>query len=331
VTLNLETHSIWHEDTLRNRIVERAAVYFPDLCGRLHARISKTTRRAYSEIYELEITDDQRARRRIVVKKTQSARREYEELLFLWQTFSVHSGYGVARPLDYLEDGPALVMEAVGGASLQTIFPRWSWRAASVSSAESACHKAGKWLSLYQRTLPTTPLGVLDLDRKFSDFQRTWRDLAGVGFSERTGEKIAARLRSIVEQLKTRSFASVRIHGDFSIDNVWLDEGRIVVLDISGARRNAPELDIGAFLNSLLLMRIGGWMPLHVFCALRQAFFRGYGDQPQIDSLVVDFFQATGMLDVLWELWERRSSRFTRMLSRSVLTGLAEILDERID
>ena len=320
--------SIWDE-TLRNRIAERATLYFPDLRGESQVRISKSTPRAYSDIYELEITDGKHKGRRIVVKKTRSARREYDELLSAWQAFSAHSYYGVARPLDYLEDGSALVMEAVRGSSLQTIFTRCYWRAASVSSAESACQKAGKWLWLYHQTSPTTPPVSLDLDRKLSDFHRTWRDLAGVGFSEHAGEKIARRLPSMVEHLKAKLFASVRIHGDFTIDNVWLDEDRVVVLDISGARRNAPELDIGAFLNSLLLMRVGGWMPLHVFRALRQAFLRGYGFEPPVDSSAVDFFQATGMLDVLWELWERRPGHLTRVFSRPVLTGLAEILDER--
>jgi len=325
----LAAGSIWDEATLRNRIAERAFVYFPELRGTAHVRISQNLQRAYSEIYEVEIADDQRVCRRVIVKKARSARREYDELLLLWQSFSHHSGYGVARPLDYLEDGPALFMEAVSGSSLQAIFPRWYWRSASLSVAKSACQKAGKWLALYHQIPPITLPVPLDLDRKLTDFERTWNDLAAVGFSLRACEQISGRVVSTRKRLNPESFVNVRVHGDFSIDNIWLDGDKLVVLDISGVRSNARELDIAAFLNSLLLIRFCGWMPMHVFRSLRRAFFRGYGDQAPIDPVAVNFFQATGMLDAIWELWERRPGPLTRVLSRPVLTGLAEILDER--
>jgi aminoglycoside phosphotransferase (APT) family kinase protein len=317
------------DEPLRNRIAERARLYFPDLRAGSQVRISKNTRRAYSDIYELEIAESEHECRRVIVKKTRSARREYDELRFLWKTFSLHSDYGIPRPLDYFEDGPAVVMEAVSGSSLQAIFPRWYWRSASVNSAESACRKAGEWLCLYHQIEPPTPPASPDLNRKIADFQSTWRNLAAVGFSQRRYEKIERWLTAMMKRLIATTFVTVRVHGDFSIDNVWLDGGRVVVLDISGARSNPPELDVAAFLNSLLLIRFGGWIPLDVFRALRRAFFQGYGVQPRIDSVAVSFFQAMGMVDALWELWERRPGRFTRALSRPVLAGLAEILDER--
>jgi hypothetical protein len=104
-----------------------------------------------------------------------------------------------------------------------------------------------------------------------------------------------------------------------------------VVLDISGAHRNVPELDIAAFLNSILLLRFGGWISLHTFRLLRAAFLDGYGDERTINPVAVKFFQATGVVDVLWELWQRRPRWITRVLSQPVLTGVAGILEhERI-
>jgi hypothetical protein len=321
--------SIWDDEALRNRIAARVSDYFPDLSKPITIRISKKARRAYSHIYQIEVRSRSHASRQIVVKGSASARREYDELRHLWEEFAVQSSCGVARPLDYFEDGSALVMEAVGGSSLQTLFPRWFWRAADVQSAESACHMAGIWLRLYHSVAATTSFGSLDVAGKLEDFQRTWGDLVGVGFSQRTGEEIFCRLSSSAKAVAAGSFARVRVHGDFSIDNVWFDRDKVVVLDISGVRRSAQELDIAAFLNSLLLVRFGGWIPLRVFRLLRRAFLRGYGYNLQKSSCAIEFFQAIGLVDVLWELWQRRPNRITRGLCQPVLRGLIEILDER--
>jgi aminoglycoside phosphotransferase (APT) family kinase protein len=323
--------SIGDDEKLRNRIAERAACYFPDYAGRVEVQISRKAQRAYSQIYQLEICHERHKARRLVVKVTANARREYEQLKTLWEEFSVHSTFGVARPLDYLDEGPAFVMEAIGGVSLQTLFPRWYWRAKGVERAQSACHLAGRWLRLYHKISTTDPVVSVDVVTKVADFRRTWKELVAVGFNQRTGEKISSLLNTLADDLAAKSFARVRVHGDFSIDNVWLDQGRVVVLDISGAHRNVPELDIAAFLNSLLLLRFGGWISLRTFRLLRAAFLGGYGDERTISPVAVNFFQATGVVDVLWELWQRRPRWITRALSQPVLTGVAGILEhERI-
>lgn len=319
--------SIGEDEKLRNRIAERAACYFPDYTGRVEVRISRKAKRAYSQIYQLEICHERHKARRLVVKVTANARREYEQLKTLWEEFSVHSTFGIARPLDYLDEGPALVMEAIGGASLQTLFPRWYWRAADVEQAKSGCHLAGRWLRLYHKISTASPVVSVDVVTKVADFQRTWKDLAAVGFNQKAGDKISSFLHTLADDLNGKSFPRVRVHGDFSIDNVWLDQGRVVVLDISGAHRNVPELDIAAFLNSLLLLRFGGWISLNTFRLLRAAFLDGYGDERTSDPVAVKFFQATGVVDVLWELWQRRPRWITRVLSQPVLTGIAAILE----
>jgi aminoglycoside phosphotransferase (APT) family kinase protein len=323
--------SIGDNEKLRNRIAERAAFYFPDFIGPIEVRISRRAQRSNSKIYEIQVRATQHGSRRIVVKASASAHREYDELRALWQEFSVDSTSGIARPLDYFDDSQALVMEAVGGASLQTLFPRWYWRSADVERAESACHLAGRWLRLYHKISTTSPVVSVDVVTKIADFQRTWKELVAVGFNQKTGEKISALLHTLADDLAAKSFARVRVHGDFSIDNVWLDQGRVVVLDISGAHRNMPELDIAAFLNSLLLLRFGGWISLDTFRLLRAAFLGGYGVERTINPVAVKFFQATGVVDVLWELWQRRPRWITRVLSQPVLTGIAGILEhERI-
>ena len=319
--------SIGDDEKLRNRIAERAAFYFPDFTGPIEVRISRRAQRSNSKIYEIQVRARQHGSRRIVVKASASARREYEQLKTLWEEFSVHSTFGTVRPLDYLDEGPAFVMEAIGGASLQTLFPRWYWRAADVEQAESASHLAGRWLRLYHKISTTSPVVSVDVVTKVADFQRTWKDLAAVGFNQKTGEKISSLLHTLADDLNGKSFPRVRVHGDFSIDNVWLDQGRVVVLDISGAHRNMSELDIAAFLNSLLLLRFGGWISLRTFRLLRAAFLNGYGDERTINPVAVNFFQATGVVDVLWELWQRRPRWITRVLSQPVLTGVAGILE----
>lgn len=328
--MELASDSIWDDEKIRHRIAERVSVYFPDLPGPIDVRISKTTRRAYSQIFEAQISAQNRQTRRIIVKVSASARREYDELQALREIFEIHASCGVATPLDYFSEGPALVMEAVGGSSLQTLFPRWYWGATNLRSAEVACDVAGKWLRVYHAISPTSSGCSIDIEGKLAEFQRTWKDLAAVGFSQRIGAKITCFLESIAEVVAAKSIPAVRVHGDFSIDNIWLDRGRIVVLDISGARRNACELDIAAFMNSLLLMRFGGWISYQTLCSLRRSFLLGYGDDVSVNAARVVFFQATGLVDVLWELWQRRPTLLTRVLSRPVLAGLIKVLDERI-
>jgi aminoglycoside phosphotransferase (APT) family kinase protein len=323
--------SVSEDEKIRIRIAERAGAYFPDFGDRIQVRISRKAQRAYSQIYEIQICHERHGARRVVVKASTNARREYDELKALWEEFSVHSTCGIARPLDYFEDAPALVMEAIGGASLQTLFPRWYWRAKDVKRAESTCRLAGQWLCVYHKISTTSPVVSVDSGIKLADFQRTWEKLVTIGFSKRTGEKIFALLATMANDLAAKSFAQVRVHGDFSIDNVWLDGGKVVVLDISGTHRNVPELDISAFLNSLLLLRFGGWIRRRTFQSLRAAFLGGYGHDRTINLTAVNFFQATGVVDVLWELWRTRPWWITRVLSRPVLAGVIGILEhERI-
>jgi aminoglycoside phosphotransferase (APT) family kinase protein len=200
-----------------------------------------------------------------------------------------------------------------------------------VKRAESACRLAGKWLRVYHKISPTSPVVSVDVENKLAEFRRAWEELGGLGFNKRTGAKISSLLDAMANDLAAQSFAQVRVHGDFSIDNVWLDSGKVVVLDISGTHRNVPELDISAFLNSLLLLRFGGWIRLRTFRLLRAAFLAGYGYDGTANSAAVNFFQATGIVDALLEVCRRRPRWFGRAVSQPVLAGVLGLLkNERI-
>ena len=115
------------DDALLGQILERIRIrshqYFPDLGEGMRLQVRSKVSRAYSQIYRVALTNSGRQEREVIIKIFPDAEAQFRAMKALWPRFAGHSTWGIPKPLDYLEEGPALVTEFVPARSLHDKLP----------------------------------------------------------------------------------------------------------------------------------------------------------------------------------------------------------------
>jgi hypothetical protein len=305
---------------LLEQVRERAPVYFPGVGAGAQVRILARRSRAYSDVYRLAIVEDRRPAREVILKVFTDAEIQYRAMVTAWPEFAQHETLKIPRPLDYLAGGPAIVMEAVHGRSLQARLPRINWLGRWTRTAERDCHRAGEWLRLYHGRAPLAN-GRLDVDAKCEDFRLAAKSLADTGIAPEHSANWVSELRTDADTLSSRFLPVSRVHGDFTIDNILVDGSCVVGLDAWALYTNIIYHDIASFLNSLLLLRCTKLVSQTFLTTLRTAFLRGYFGGEPWDDLAISFLQRVGLPNVILEIRSRRAS----LVSRAVLTHVMVI------
>ncbi len=312
---------------LMERVRERAPTYFPGVGAGAQIHVRARWRRAYSELYRLAIIEDTRSPKEAILKIFADAEIQYRAMVMAWPRFAQHETLRIPRPLDYLSCGPAIVMEAVAGQSLQERLPRVNWLGRRTRTAERECHIAGQWLRFYHGPDPLAE-GHLEVDAKLEDFQAATQKLAEAGIARSHSAKWMNQLRIDAERLRPRLLPISRIHGDFTVDNVLLDGPYVTGLDVWAVDTNVIYHDIASFLNSLLLLRCTRPLSRSFLFRLRSAFLRGYFGVEPWDELTLTFLQRVGLADVVLEILDRRASALSRaVLSHVMVAAIGTLVD----
>ena len=117
------------------------------------------------------------------------------------------------------------------------------------------------------------------------------------------------------------------IHGDFTADNVLMDSDSVVVLDICAEKRNAVDLDISSFLNSLVMLRLTHPVPWNAIDDMSEAFLHGYFDTDDFSPTTIRFLQCIGLADIALEIVKRRRSKIMHFwVERNVSAALKKII-----
>jgi phosphotransferase family enzyme len=312
---------------LVERVRERAPTYFPGIGGGARVQIRARWQRAYSDLYRLTIIGDTPPLREVMLKIFADAETQYRAMVMAWPKFAQHQTLRIPRPVDYLPEGPAIVMEAVDGRSLQERLPRVDWFGRRTKTGEGDCHRAGQWLSFYHGPGPLAG-GYLEVDRKLEDFRAAAQRLADVGIGQRNGTTWVDRLRDDGEKLRSRLLPISRVHGDFTIDNVLLNGSCVTGLDVWATDTNVIYHDLASFLNSLLLLRCTRLLSQVFLSRLRSAFLRGYFSGARWDEVALTFLQRVGLADVALEILGRRTSAFSRRVVTHVIATAMEGLTD---
>jgi hypothetical protein len=313
--LNLDWRAIADARVLEllERVRDRAPAYFPGIDATARIDVQARWQRVYSDVYRLRIVGDTRTSRDVILKIFAEAEIQYRAMVMAWPRFAQHPTLKMPRPLDYFPEGPAIVMEAVEGQSLQRRLPRVHWLERRTSSAERDCRFAGQWLKFYHGLGPLGE-GHLAVGAKLEGFQEAVGKLADTGVGRQQGAMWADQLRVDGEELRSRLLPVSRVHGDFTIDNVLLDGPRAIGLDVWAIDTNVIYHDVASFLNSLLLLRLTRPLSWSFLSRLRSAFLHGYSGVESRDELAVTFLQRVGLVDVALEIRARRPSAFSRVL-----------------
>ena len=311
------------EVRLRNllvRVGERVRVYFPGVDPGVRIDVRRRWQRAYSDVYRLAFVGGARGEKEVILKICPDAEIQYRAMVEVWPRFAQNETLRIPRPLDYVPEGPAVVMEAVEGESLQARLPRIDWLERRRERAERDCRRAGEWLKFYHGPEPLAE-GHVEVDARLDDFKTAIEKLSDAGIARRHGAEWVGRLATDGERLRRRVQPVSHVHGDFTIDNVLFYGSRVTGLDVLGVHTNVIYNDIASFLNSLMLLRLTRPLRRSYLSRLRSAVLRGYfGDEPW-DELAVTFLQRAGLVDVALEVLTRRTST----LSRAILTHVMEV------
>jgi Ser/Thr protein kinase RdoA (MazF antagonist) len=238
------------------------------------------------------------------VDQLRFARQQFDALNLLWDDFSKSQRLKIPRPLDFMPDLPAIVMEEVTGCSVQELVKWASWRWWTREKAATACQYCGEWLRHFH-SVTRVARGQLDAGEKHKSLQLGVARLVQYGFAAETCKNLEAKIYLLVRILSEQSEQRSLVHGDFTIDNVLLDGNITTVLDVEGRYQNLIYHDMASFLNSIALVGLG--LPMHesVSRACREAFLFGYLGDRKYNNSALWFLRVSGLVSVALEVLGR--------------------------
>ncbi len=330
--------SILHK--IETRLGEKLTDYFPNLNGgACSVECVKLRRFAYSTVYFFRINSKCNVSETsgIVVKifAKQFGRHDipgaqYSALCSVWPVFKNSFAFGLPRPLDFIPELPALVMEQVQGVPLQKMFWTIGLIPGRFGEVVQACHQSGKWLKHFHRGTDTTPR-PLDLLQKRDGAIENFVSLERFGFSKALLRRVRASIDDKAHRLAGVEMPTALVHGDFTVDNILVNKERYFAIDLTGRDINAVFHDLASFLNSLNLMRLSLPLPASKTRRCGEAFLTGYFGVESFNRMAVDFLILTGRVSVALEILSRRGDRIiARWWMRQFFERIiGECLDER--
>lgn len=206
---------------------------------------------------------------------------EYRHLCAMHERLGAGGPLRVARPLAFLDDVNALVMERVGGERFSRVLLRAGGRLAGADDARRIQHWArqcGEWLACYHAVNRRGEEAAFGGD--FAARVEEKLDLlARHGFTD----AVARAARDTVERLadfgRGCAVTVADQHGDYGPQNVHVGDGYIYVFDLNYHAAAPVYEDIGYFLVTLETMNPypKQWLfDRRRVAALRDPFLRGY-------------------------------------------------------
>jgi Ser/Thr protein kinase RdoA (MazF antagonist) len=157
----------------------------------------------------------------------------------------------------------------------------------------------------YFHTATRIQPGRLDVCEKYQNIQAGLGQLAEYGFSEPLCKELQAKVESQVGLLSEHFDERALVHGDFTVDNVLVDEKKVTVLDIDGRYQNLIYHDVGSFLNSIGLATLGFPVRESTIRACNRAFLSGYFEYREYNYNTLWLLRASGLIAVTLEVLRR--------------------------
>jgi hypothetical protein len=212
-------------------------------------------------------------------------------------------------PMPYLldEGGGIVAAEWVDGRPMTDLFLS---RDLTLAQGTDLFRRAAAWIRRFfaLRPLPPAPL---DIGRMLDDISAIARTPVGTYSSARAA---FAALRKHAEVVGTYPVERSWLHGDFKSDNLLVDDGALVGIDVHARHENAVLHDVASFVDhwelTLCDPRAWRWRPHRA--ALIGAFLDAFDPALRTDRrLPFQWVALYGMLGI-WEEFTRRRQRTLR-------------------
>ena len=309
---------------LRSQLARRAARFFSenktngDEKGG-EAKVSFTRRGGGhdSEVYEVALAADGSLSRRAILKLHRPGRaadgeaveqgrrfasQEHAALEFLWGEFTRRSArLSVPKPLDFLPEQAALVMEKCAGERLDVSL-RWA-RLRRDERARARLleqlNKCGEWLALFHQVTERTDAPAEVYGRIERDFHEELRACREVGLEASLASRIARRYERDKATVFDGRHRVVGRHCDFAPYNVIVADDRLAVIDFEGLQQGILYDDLCYFLGMVETMpfyHLGARLALR----FRQSFLDGYAHgRGETNREHLEFFMLTTMVKIM--------------------------------
>lgn len=339
VTLRPDELTARHREQVLQALAERWDRYYPDRHGGRPPSIRPVDGdrpQGYSILQEYALTFDGEPRScRIIVKLRRGSRwgavtdgagtskasalaqMEYRELSRAYQYFTASGGEcSVIRPLDYLEEINALVMERASGDDLGRLVTR------SAMAPENQFLRCGRWLRRYHREVHSCTTRRWSADEYRTRIADRLAALRAHGVRPAALDSLATGIFGRTTRQAAREVPVSVLHGDFKLRHVWAASDKIQVLDFGNVHAGDCYEDVAAFLVELELLTLATPVTRHAVVArCAAAFLGGYlGDE--LRPPMLSYY----LVDALLKKWLRRLKRWDHGPILSTVQGGLERL-----
>ena len=236
--------------------------------------------------------------------------------------------FGAVKPLTYLPDLSALLMEEVKTPNLNTLFGRTNRLQGPLSGLDlrNAFCNSGAWLRYYH-TLPkdddvqvrhATRDAYTDSITKYTNY--LGRVLHKEDFLQEIGTRINAQAKRVLPPALPLGLG----HGDYAMRNILVSaDSRVTVIDTLSRWRVPIYEDIGYFLlrlkaNRMQVFSLGYAVDPELTAEYERQFLQGYfGDEP-VPTEAVRLFEVQALLDN-WAAQVASYQRKTRTKGATVM------------
>ncbi len=242
---------------------------------------------------------------------------EYHSLEYVYERLAgKDEDLGVIRPLDYLEQYYAIVMEEYPSHPLRQILADQR-NGGNIQVLVDAATKTGKWLHYFHQHVNTPQEVSFSNDDLLAEVEHFARRLEKASHGRVQAEDILDQFAQKLKSIRLDSMMFSQSHADMTCDNVlYSDDQKVCVIDIK--TRLAPIYsDLGLILThpetfKQQIFSAGRYLPASLLAVYREAILTGYfaGEPP--DKFLVAIYSAIKILDK-WTMYEELMSRYKGM------------------
>jgi hypothetical protein len=254
------------------------------------------------------------------------ARIEFEQLSRAHEYFNGHpDGLGVVRPLDYLAEYNAVLIERARGRDLGLIL------GGRRPASGAAVRRCGAWLREFHAGVQQSTWHPWESAGYEAAVLRRQQILESIGVPAQVLDRVC---RPFLEHSRAQQGNSVPravLHGDYKARHVWATDDAIQVLDFGNVNKDDCYVDVAAFVVELAVMALWRpWIDARQIDDWTDTFLRAYfaGEPPSIVRLHI--------ADALLKKWHRRLVSWSwgvqpvRMLHRALsAVGAAQYLERQ--
>ena len=187
---------------------------------------------------------------------------------------------GVVPPVACYPEHLAIVTEQVTGPTLlEHVKTRAAWfpREATIKELCGTLEATGRWIRVFQSTLPPGEPIARDFFRGYIDHRL--KKIVSVGtpaVSEQDRLRVLKHIDSLMEQIPASELRHVPVHSDLAMANILVAGNKIVVLDFAMAKTGTALHDLARLYVQLDLHAVKPFVQERVVQRLLKSLLAGY-------------------------------------------------------